>query len=104
MLQIKCPWCGKRDEEEFTPGGQAHIERPEDPSKLSDEEWADYLFTRDNPRGVQLEKWRHTFGCRQWFNIARHTVTHEITAIYPIDGVYHGDKNTEKSTISKKGE
>ncbi len=32
---------------------------------------ADYLFFRDNPKGVHLERWRHGFGCGQWFNVAR---------------------------------
>jgi sarcosine oxidase subunit delta len=48
----------------------------------SDEAWADYLFLRDNPRGVHLERWHHTFGCGQWFNIARSTSTHEVLRVY----------------------
>ena len=49
MLLIECPWCGSRDESEFTCGGEAHIERPVDPFALNDVEWADYLFMRTNP-------------------------------------------------------
>lgn len=82
MIQIECPWCGTRDEEEFTCGGQSHIIRPEKPEELTDEEWADYLFNRINPKGIHLERWRHTFGCRQWFNVARDTVSHEIFSVY----------------------
>lgn len=82
MLQITCPWCGPRDEEEFCCGGQSHIIRPQEPEKIPDEEWAAYLFSRHNPKGVHLERWRHTFGCRQWFNVARDTVSHEVLAIY----------------------
>ena len=37
---------------------------------------------RDNPKGVFLERWVHSQGCRRWFNMARHTVTHEISAVY----------------------
>lgn len=85
MQRITCPWCGERSEDEFTCGGQSHIARPEHPSAVSDEAWAAYLFERDNPRGVHFERWRHTFGCRQWFNIARHTVTHRILAVYRMD-------------------
>jgi sarcosine oxidase, subunit delta len=48
----------------------------------SDAEWADYLFTRENPAGVHAERWRHTYGCSQWFNVLRDTVTHEIAAVY----------------------
>ena len=57
MLLIRCPWCGPRDEIEFTYGGQAHIAYPADPDALSDEEWADFLFMRDNPRGPFRERW-----------------------------------------------
>jgi heterotetrameric sarcosine oxidase delta subunit len=51
MLLIRCPWCGPRDEIEFRYGGQAGLTYPADPEALSDEEWADYLFMRDNPKG-----------------------------------------------------
>ena len=46
MLIIKCPWCGDRDETEFSYGGEADIKRPVAPETLSDEEWGDYLFMR----------------------------------------------------------
>ena len=51
MLLIPCPWCGARDEIEFRYGGQAHLAYPADPEALSDAEWADFLFMRDNPKG-----------------------------------------------------
>ena len=82
MLRITCPWCGPREEIEFHCGGQAHIARPKDPDALSDEEWADYLFMRDNPKGLFAERWVHSAGCRRWFNVLRHTKTHEIVAVY----------------------
>jgi len=82
MLLISCPWCGARAEVEFSYGGQAHVAYPQDPHALTDEEWAQYLFVRDNPKGLFLERWVHSQGCRRWFNTARHTVTHEITAVY----------------------
>lgn len=82
MLQIDCPWCGTRSEEEFTCGGQAHVVRPENPGQVSDQEWADYLYQRLNTKGLHFERWRHTYGCGQWFNLARDTVTHEIKAVY----------------------
>lgn len=84
MLRIPCPWCGVRDETEFHYGGQAHIGRPERPEELTDAGWADYLFMRDNPKGEFAERWVHTAGCRRWFNVKRHTVTHEILAVYRI--------------------
>ncbi len=82
MIRIECPWCGLRSESEFTCGGQSHIVRPENPAEVSDEIWAEYLYQRENPRGLHRERWRHTYGCRQWFNVIRDTVTHEILAVY----------------------
>ena len=84
MFLIECPWCGPRDESEFDHGGEAHIERPADPAELSDEEWADYLFMRTNPKGRRRERWVHACGCRRWFNVERDTVTHRIAAVYGI--------------------
>ncbi len=84
MLQITCPWCGLRDETEFSFGGEAHIARPADPQALSDEAWADYLFMRKNPRGRHLEQWVHTYGCRRWFNTERDTVTYQIHSVYKV--------------------
>ena len=48
MLLINCPYCGEREQEEFSCGGEAHIERPKNPPELSDDQWADYLFLRQN--------------------------------------------------------
>ena len=91
MFLITCPYCGDRDEHEFSYGHEAHIVRPADPNALSDQEWADYLFMRKNPKGVHLERWVHSKGCRRWFNMARHTVTHEILAIYKMGEPAPGD-------------
>ena len=67
MLRIECPWCGVRDEPEFTYGGESHVTRP--PAGAGDEEWAQYLFFRSNPQGEHAERWCHSFGCGQWFNV-----------------------------------
>ena len=82
MLQIHCPWCGVRDEVEFCCGGESHITRPADPASCSDSEWADYQFNRLNPKGIHYERWRHTHGCRQWFNVVRDTLSHTILQVY----------------------
>jgi len=82
MLLIDCPWCGPREQTEFSCGGEAHIVRPANPDALSDEQWGYYLFMRKNPRGAHLEQWVHTYGCRRWFNVRRDTVTYRITAVY----------------------
>ncbi|MEU0209554.1 sarcosine oxidase subunit alpha family protein [Streptomyces canus] len=82
MLLIPCPWCGPRDEAEFHYGGQAHVPYPENPASLPDEEWARYLFFRDNPKGPFAERWSHAAGCRRWFNAVRDTSTNEILTVY----------------------
>jgi heterotetrameric sarcosine oxidase delta subunit len=78
MLLIPCPWCGPRDEIEFRYGGQAGVTYPVDPASHDDLAWAEYLFMRDNPKGWFAERWFHVCGCRRWFDLTRHTVTHEI--------------------------
>jgi heterotetrameric sarcosine oxidase delta subunit len=77
-LLIPCPWCGERDELEFTYGGEAEVAYPSDPAALSDEEWAQWLFFRSNPKGRSVERSVHTHGCRRWFDLVRDTVTNEI--------------------------
>ena len=84
MLLIPCPNCGPRDETEFHYGGQAHVPYPENPSELNDHEWSRYLFYRENPKGIFAERWVHSTGCRQWFNMLRDTVSYDIQAIYPM--------------------
>lgn len=81
---IKCPWCGERDQTEFTFGGECPVIRPEPSSEVSDADWAQYLFYRNNVKGIHLERWLHSFGCRQWFNVVRDTVTHEIHDVHEI--------------------
>jgi sarcosine oxidase, subunit delta len=80
MLLIPCPWCGPRDEIEFHYGGQAGVAYPADPDALDDAAWAEYLFYRDNPKGLFGERWVHSAGCRRWFDVVRDTVTHEFLA------------------------
>ncbi|MBI3708038.1 MAG: sarcosine oxidase subunit delta [Proteobacteria bacterium] len=82
MLRIPCPYCGPRDETEFAYGGEAHIARPQNPATTTDADWADFLFMRKNPKGRHRERWMHARGCRQWFNVERDTVTHQIVTVY----------------------
>ena len=91
MLLIECPWCGVRDETEFSCAGEAHIARPLETEKLSDEEWADYLFMRKNPKGRHYEQWLHAAGCRRYFNAVRDTVTYRISATYKIGELPPGE-------------
>jgi sarcosine oxidase, subunit delta len=82
MLIIDCPYCGPRPELEFAHGGQAHVLRPADPSKATDEEWTTYLYLRKNTRGVYAERWRHARGCGRFFNALRDTTTDRFLATY----------------------
>lgn len=78
MMQITCPHCGPRAQQEFV------FERTVDSVVTRDMPSAEAmakLFTRSNPRGLDEEIWRHTYGCRAWMVVTRHRVTHEIAAI-----------------------
>jgi len=78
MMLIHCPHCGPRAQTEFT------YERTIDSVVQPDADPAQAmgrLFTRTNPRGIDEELWRHTFGCRAWLVMTRHRVTHQIEAI-----------------------
>lgn len=82
MLMLTCPHCGVTAEEtEFAPGGAAHLTRhgPGSPDAAFEE----YMFLRDNPRGVHFERWRHAHGCGKWFIAARCTTTLRVFATYP---------------------
>ncbi len=82
MLLIACPYCGERPEIEFAYGGEAHIARPADPSKLSDDEWAEFLYMRTNPKGPHAERGRHANGCGRFFNAVRDTVSDFFVTTY----------------------
>ncbi|MDR6438871.1 sarcosine oxidase subunit delta [Paenarthrobacter nicotinovorans] len=106
MLLISCPNCGPRDETEFHYGGQAHVAYPESPNDLTDREWAEYLFYRENTKGTFAERWVHSTGCRQWFNMLRDTVSYEIHSIYGM-GQARPDipgAGTSKSETTQPGE
>ena len=78
MLEIKCPYCGKRSQNEFSYGGDASIKRPELEKEISDKDWDDFIYLRKNQRGKHAEFWHHVAGCRQWFKVLRSTATHQI--------------------------
>ena len=84
MLIIECPYCGARPELEFAYGGQAHIARPDNPAECTEEQWANFLYWRDNPKGVHAERWRHSHGCGRFFNAVRDTTTDQFLLTYRI--------------------
>ena len=78
MLLITCPHCGPRAQAEFTYERTVDsiVQPGADPVQAMEQ-----LFARTNPRGLDDEVWRHTFGCRAWLVMTRHRVTHAIEAI-----------------------
>jgi sarcosine oxidase subunit delta len=84
MLLIECPYCGVRPELEFVYGGQAHIARPGKPADCTDEQWAEFLYWRENSKGVHAERWRHTHGCGRFFNALRDTTNDHFLATYRV--------------------
>ena len=83
MLLIPCPICGPRPELEFRYGGQAHVVRPgANAADLTDQQFSEFLYFRDNPKGIYTERWRHISGCGRFFNCVRDTVSDKILATY----------------------
>lgn len=81
MLTLTCPCCGvKAEESELHGGGEAHLTRFGPGS--SEEEFHDYLFARENAKGVHFERWRHVHGCGKWFHAARCTATLQVFGTY----------------------
>jgi heterotetrameric sarcosine oxidase delta subunit len=81
MMQINCPHCGPRAQAEFI------YERTVDsvvPLDAAPDDAMRTLFTRANPREVDEEIWRHTFGCRGWMVLTRHRVTNDISDVRAI--------------------
>ena len=82
-MRIPCPHCGPRDEIEFFYRGDATVSRPGPEGDA--EAFYLYVYDRRNPKGWHAEWWMHAAGCRQFFKLVRHTVTHEIRAALPPD-------------------
>ena len=102
MLLLTCPCCGVTAEEtEFHGGGEAHIKR-EGPD-AADDAFETYLFTRENPKGVHFERWRHAYGCGKWFHVARCTVTLEIFGAYPAQTLMPPEDLLEKIRAKQPG-
>ena len=78
MIQVPCPHCGPRAQSEFvyerTVDSVVTLDAAPDAAMAA-------LFTRANPRGLDEEIWRHTYGCRAWLVITRHRITNAISAV-----------------------
>jgi len=92
-MLVPCPWCGERDESEFSFGGEAHLERPNE--SCSDKNWTEYIFMRKNIKGEAKERWNHSSGCRQWFNAIRDTTTNTFLQISKPGEDYTNIKNDD---------
>jgi methylglutamate dehydrogenase subunit B len=79
-MLIKCPHCGTRPVEEFTFLGDARPERPDSNDPATMEQWFDYVYLRDNPKGRFDEYVHHSGGCRAWLVVTRDTETHKVLA------------------------
>ena len=102
MLKLDCPYCGvTADETELSPGGEAHLTRHGPGS--SDAEFQDYLFHRENPKGVHFERWRHAYGCGKWFHAARDTVSLEVYGTYPAQTTEPPQDIKDKISARKPG-
>ena len=77
-MLIKCPHCGTRPVDEFTFLGDASVKRPSSNDPGSMDQWFDYVYLRDNPKGRFHEYAQHSGGCRTWLVVERDTQTHEV--------------------------
>ncbi|MEO3385789.1 sarcosine oxidase subunit delta [Mesorhizobium sp. CAU 1741] len=79
-MLIACPYCGPRDQAEFTYQGDATRKRP-DPASTDSAAWEAYVYDRANPAGNHREYWQHAGGCRSHLVVTRDTLTHEISSV-----------------------
>ncbi len=49
---------------------------------MSDDDWQQFLFMRDNVKGDHFERWRHLHGCGRFFNAVRNTITDKFLTTY----------------------
>ena len=74
-MNLPCPHCGTRPITEFLYGELTSV-----PDSIVDEDARDVdrAFMRNNPQGVQTERWFHLYGCRRWITLQRDTRTDEV--------------------------
>ena len=87
-MRIECPFCGLRDQSEFTYLGDATVTRPAVTEPL--DKHVAYAYIRANPAGPHRELWYHVYGCRSWLRVSRDVRTHAIDTVEatadPADG------------------
>ena len=97
MLRIDCPFCGKRDHDEFSYEGDASVTYPALDNE-NEKAWYEAVFLRDNPRGDHKEYWYHQQGCKMWLIVERNTVTHEIGSVTPAHPDYAKQSKAQKTS------
>lgn len=110
MLLIKCPYCEEeRPELEFRNAGEAHLVRMSSIIEQSDEDFAAYLYFRQNPKGLQFERWRHIHGCGRFFNAVRDSVSDKFLTVYKagepkpeLDALLSGSATPEPEPVKKR--
>ncbi len=85
MKVLTCPINGPRNISEFVWGGE--VKPMPDETKLSDREWADYVFLENNTAGLVREWWCHV-PTSFWFIAERNTITDVILKTYPASEVF----------------
>lgn len=60
-MQLRCPFCGWRDVEEF------HFRRVKEESSDA----IKGVYDRSNRPTLSVEYWQHTDGCRAWLELRR---------------------------------
>jgi sarcosine oxidase, subunit delta len=77
-MLFPCPFCGPRDETEFTYVAEPKA-RPEPAETVGDAAWAEYLYVNANPKGEAREIWLH-LTCMEMFAMTRDTATNAVLA------------------------
>ncbi len=99
MLIIHCPYCQEdRPELEFSNAGEAHVTRPTDMDGMSDADFERFFFVRENPKGINFERWRHIHGCGRFFNAVRDTISDRFLKTYKTGEKKPTLKSLQKST------
>ncbi|WP_321792417.1 sarcosine oxidase subunit delta [Burkholderia pyrrocinia] len=79
MLEINCPFCGRRPESEFWCIGEGAAIIPGMDTTAA--EVQRYLYFRSNSGGNIVERWVHRLGCGEWLSVTRNTYSNAILSV-----------------------
>lgn len=83
MQLFPCPFCGKRDETEFSFAGESGKLRPAIGDEISAQDWSRFLNQNGNPRGRTSEIWVHRT-CGDFFLLERDATSHEVLSSHSL--------------------